>query len=170
MKETGTGDLKELLIKCWMTHDGSWFASVLEEYGIDAANRMNKAAISKLAPLELRRVIRAAGLGEVDAGTAEGVKEIMDAAFGIVKGDFMDFTFSEVEPGVFRWKMNRCFALEGMKVIGAYEYYECGVLYRVLCWLDALGVSYDVEPPVHGCLMRDTGDCGGLIRLKVEAC
>jgi hypothetical protein len=47
-------------------------------------------------------------------------------------------------------------------MIGAYEQYECGVLYRVFCWLDSLGLEYMVEPPAEGCLMRETGRCSGL--------
>jgi len=86
--------------------------------------------------------------------------------FQTIKGDFMDFTFEYPEENVLRWEMDRCFALEGMKMIGASEQYECGVLYRVFCWFDELGLKYRVEPPVEGCLMRDTGSCTGIVRFE----
>ena len=38
-------ELKELLIKGWMTHDGMWFYHCLQECGIEKTNRINKAAI-----------------------------------------------------------------------------------------------------------------------------
>jgi hypothetical protein len=163
-KELSKKELQELLIKCWMAHDGAWFASCMHEYGIYAANRMNKAAIQALAPIELQRVSRALGLKNGEVGTFSELEEVLNAAFQVVKGDFMDFTFDFPEKNAFRWSMNRCFALEGMKRMGAYEQYECGVLYRVFCWLDSLGLEYTVEPPVEGCLMRETGRCSGLVR------
>lgn len=166
MKELDIDELRELLVRCWMTHDGTWFMSVAGECGIDTANRLNKAAIRALAPIELRRVTRALGVRSEGIVRFDEVKDVVDAMFATIKGDFMDFTFDYPEENVLRWKMGRCFALEGMKMIGAYEEYDCGVLYRVACWLDALGLDHTVEPPIEGCLMRDTGECSGVIRFS----
>lgn len=167
MRELTRKELQELLVRCWMTHDGTWFMSCAGEYGVEAANRLNRSAIKALAPIELRRVTRAVGIKGEDISTFDELRAIIDAMFMTIKGDFMDFTFDYPEPNVLRWKMGRCFALEGMKMIGAYQEYECGVLFRVTCWLDALGLEYAVEPPIEGCLMRDTGECSGLVRFKL---
>lgn len=167
MKELDKKELQELLVKCWMTHDGTWFYSTMQESGIDAANRLNKSAIRALAPIELRRVTRAMGVKGENLESLEEVEQVIDALFATIKGDFMDFVFDFPEENTLRWTMNRCFALEGMKMIGAYERYECGVLYRVLCWLDGLGLEYTVEPRVDGCLMRETGECSGLVKFKL---
>lgn len=167
MRELTRKELQELLVRCWMTHDGTWFMSCAGEYGVEAANRLNRSAIKALAPIELRRVTRAVGIKGEDIGTFDELRAIIDAMFMTIKGDFMDFAFDYPKPNVLRWKMGRCFALEGMKMIGAYQEYECGVLFRVTCWLDALGLEYSVEPPIEGCLMRDTGECSGLVRFKL---
>jgi len=164
MREPDRRELQQLLVRCWMTHDGAWFMSCANEFGMDAANRMNKAAIRTLAPIEVRRVMKACGVKyEGTDGFAE-VRDMLDVAFQVIKGDFMEFTFDYPEENAFHWDMKRCFALEGMKMIGGYEEYECGVLYRVFCWLDSLGLDYTVEPPVEGCLMRETGKCAGTVR------
>ncbi len=162
-------ELRELLVKCWMTHDGTWFMSVAGEFGIEAANRLNKSAIRALAPIELKRVAKAMGVKGEDLQTFDELEAVVDAMFATIKGDFMDFTFDYPEPNVLHWKMGRCFALEGMKTIGAYDGYDCGVLYRVTCWLDAMGLQYAVEPAVEGCLMRETGTCEGLVRFRFQA-
>jgi hypothetical protein len=166
MAELSYDELRELLVKCWMTHDGTWFMSVAGEFGIDAANRLNKSAIRTLAPIELRRVTKAMGVKGEALETFEELKAVVDAMFATIKGDFMDFTFDYPEENMLHWKMGRCFALEGMKMIGAYEDYDCGVLYRVTCWLDAMGVEYEADPTPAGCLQRDTGRCEGSIRFS----
>ncbi len=37
MKELDKKEMKELLVKCWMTHDGLWFYHSLQECGIEPA-------------------------------------------------------------------------------------------------------------------------------------
>ena len=49
----------QLLTRCWMTHDAMWFRQVLEECGPEVANRLNLAAIRGLAPIELKRLLKA---------------------------------------------------------------------------------------------------------------
>ena len=44
-----TKELKELLIKCWMTHDAMWFYHCLQECGIEKTNRINRAAVKAVA-------------------------------------------------------------------------------------------------------------------------
>lgn len=167
MRTLDNDELRELLVKCWMTHDGTWFFNCMLEHGIDAANRLNKAAIKTLAPIELRRVTRALEVDTDDIRGYSDVRAIIDAMFSVIGGDFMGFEYDYPEENALRWIMHRCFALEGMKRIGAYDSYDCGVLYRVGCWLDDLGVEYAVEPPIEGCLMRETGACSGLVRFKL---
>lgn len=168
MKQLEADELRELLVKCWMTHDGTWFFSCMQEYGIEAANRLNKAAIKALAPIELRRVLRALGIKGEGLESSDEVRQAIDGAFSVVGGEFMGFEYDFPQENVLHWVMHRCFALEGMKMMGAYETYECGVLFRVACWLDNLGVRYSVEPPIEGCLMRETGACEGTVTFELS--
>ena len=167
MRTLEADELQELLVKCWMTHDGSWFYSCMQEFGVEAANRLNKAAIKTLSAIELRRVTDALGIKREGVETSDELKEVIDGMFSVVKGDFMDFSYDFFSENVMRWEMNRCFAYEGMKRIGAGEQYECGVLYRVACWVENLGVGYSIDPPIEGCLMRTRGDCSGVVRFDL---
>ena len=54
-------ELIEILGKCWMTHDGMWFYNTFMEYGMESANRINKAAIKSLAPIEIHRLKKTDG-------------------------------------------------------------------------------------------------------------
>ena len=153
--------LKELLVKCWMTHDGSWFYNCGRELGIDAANKLNKAAIKNLSTIEMQRIKKAMGLERLKIKTFEQLKDFVDSAFSILKGDFMDFVYTFPEKNRMHWEMNRCFAYNGMKMFGFEKQYECGVIYRVSCWLDALGIDHKVEPEINKCLLNFHEKCSG---------
>lgn len=160
-------DLKEHIIKNWMTHDGMWFFHCLQAFGIEEANRLNKAAIKSLAAIEFKRTVQ---LFEIPAtNTFEGLKSAIEAAFSVSKGDFMDFSYSFPEKGLlcWEWPENTCFAYQGMKRMGAVDRYQCGVLYRVLCWMENAGVRCSmVTPELCGCLMHTQGRCAGRVRFS----
>ena len=153
--------LKELLVKCWMTHDGSWFYSCNKELGIEAANKLNKASIKNLSVIEVQRVRKAMGMENSSIRIFEELKSFINNAFSVIKGDFMDFQYSFPEKNQMHWEMNKCFAHEGMKRIGIRDQYECGVLYRVSCWLDAVGVKHEIDPKVEKCLKYSQEKCEG---------
>jgi hypothetical protein len=44
--------------------------------------------------------------------------------------------------------------------------YECGVIYRLECWLEALGIPYSIDPPTAGCRMHEKGSCSGEFRFS----
>lgn len=158
--------LKELIIKCWMTHDGSWFYNCAQELGIDAANKLNKAAIRTLSVIETQRIKKAMGLEKEQIITFEQLKDFIINAFSVIKGDFMEFNYSFPEKNRLRWEMTNCFAFEGMKRIGISKQYECGVIYRVSCWLDALGIKHIIKPEIDKCLLNSHEKCSGEIILN----
>ena len=159
--------LKELLVKCWMTHDASWFFSCARELGMDAANKLNKAAIKSLSVIEVQRVRKAMGMEKVKITTFEQLKDFVNNAYSILKGDFMDFEYNFPENNRMYWEMNRCFAYNGMKMMGVNKEYECGIIYRVSCWLDALGVKHSIEPKIDRCLLNTQKKCSGEIIINL---
>lgn len=154
-------ELKELLNKCWMTHDAMWFYHCLQELGIEKTNKLNKAAIAALAPIEMKRIKKAVGIENIQ--TFEQLKELIEGAVEIVSGDFMNFTFSYPSENVLHWEFEaqKCFAYVGIKNMGVIDQYQCGVIYRIECWLDSLGIEYSVTPQVQDCLMHTSGNCSG---------
>lgn len=156
--------LKELLIKCWITHDGLWFANCLQQLGIEKANALNLASIKSLSAIEVPRIIKALGMEKEEIKTFEKFKEGFEALFWVVKGDFMQFNYSFPADNLMTWEMERCFAYEGMKRLGVIDQYQCGVLYRIQCWFDILGLECRFDPPVGSCLISKAGRCAGEIQ------
>lgn len=149
--------LKQLLLRGWMTHDAMWFKSALEELGIEAANRLNRAAIRSMAPIEVKRTLAALGMHGVS--TFEQLERFISGAMGLLSGDFMRFRWDWRPPDLLRVDVQECFAHKGISRLGAIARYECGIFDRIYRWLDALGVGYVVTPEGELCTMHHQGSC-----------
>ena len=162
-------DLRDLLGKGWLTHDGMWFYNTCQELGIEKANVLNKAAIRSLAPIEIERVKKILGLGEQQIDTFKELKDFMAEALELILPGsvFEKFLFRATAKGVlhWEWESGECFAFKGMKRIGIIDDYRCGVMYRIECWLEALGIKYSIDPKIDKCIMHETGACSGDIKV-----
>jgi len=150
-------ELKELLNKGWMTHDAMWFYNCLQECGIEKTNKINRAAIRAMSAIEMKRMQKALGLG--DPGSYEELKVLFPQCMAIATGDFMKYSFSFPEEDVIHGEWDSCFAYEGIKAMGVIDRYECGIMERIDTWLDTLGLKWEVEPKITGCMMHTHGEC-----------
>ena len=64
--------LRDILGKSWLTHDGLWFFHTAQASGVEQANRLNRAAIRSLAPIEIDRVKKVLAVGERELESFEG--------------------------------------------------------------------------------------------------
>ena len=158
----------DLLNKCWMTHDGMWFFHCLQEFGIEAANRLNKSAIKSLSTIEIGRVKKALETDNQIKNFSEFRSFFCEAAKLMIPA-FMNVTFDYPEENQMAWNFSsgKCFAYAGIERIGVIDKYECGVLYRIKCWLDALGIKHKFDPENTRCNMHHGGNCSGYINLFI---
>lgn len=156
----------DVLNKCWMTHDGMWFLHCLQEFGIDAANKINRAAIKSLSSIEIQRVKHTLGMDKTIDNFSEFSRFFKEASKLLIP-DFMNVRFRYLEDNRMAWAFvdGKCFAYKGIKRIGGIERYECGVLYRIQCWLMQLGITHRFDPAIGPCLMHHQGNCSGTIHL-----
>ena len=159
-------EIIDLLGKCWMTHDGMWFFHCLQEFGIEATNKINKSAIQTLAPIEIKRIKHILGIKK-NIDNFDEFKLFFMEASKLMIPDFMSVTFSFPEKNKMTWVFDqgKCFAYEGIKKLGAIDKYECGVLYRIRCWLEALEIENKFDPEIDKCSMHFNGKCAGVIYL-----
>ena len=157
MKLPKKDEIKELLVKGWMTHDAMWFYNCLQECGIEKTNRINKAAIRDMAAVEIKRYQKAMGVERLV--TFDDFKSFFEKVMEIATGEFMKYTYSMPAHNMMRGEWESCFAYEGIKALGVIDQYECGIMLRIETWLDTLGIKYEVEPKVTGCMMHTDGKC-----------
>ncbi len=150
-------ELKDLIIKNWMTHDAMWFYHSLMECGIHKTNKINRAAVRSMAMVEVKRIKKKFDVERIE--TFEQLKGFLEKTYRIVKADFMKFGYTFPSENVCRFEMAECFAHEGIKKMGVIEQYECGIFERIEGWFDGLGIRYDVSPRVDVCMMHTDGRC-----------
>jgi len=165
-------EIRDLLGKSWLTHDGMWFYHTYQEVGIEKANKLNKAAIRSLAPIEINRVKKVLGIDGEKIVAFEDLKDFILEALEIILPNtvFKRFQFTVSTKGLFHWEWEHgeCFAYKGMKKIGIIDGYKCGVMYRIECWLEAMGIPFDVNPKISKCMMHEKGACSGNIRVMLN--
>ena len=149
--------LRNLLNKGWMTHDGMWFFHCFRECGIEKTNKINTAAVKTMAGIEAKRIKKALGLGDIRS--FDDVKILLEEGFNIIKGEFMNFILRFPSENVFQWEIPGCFAYDAIKKLGVIDQYQCGIMYRPMAWFDSLGVRYTVNPSSDKCLMHLEGRC-----------
>ena len=150
-------ELKEIMNKNWMTHDAMWFYNCLQEFGIEKTNKINKAAVRDMAAIEIKRIQKAVGVGQIN--TFDEFKSFFDTAMEIATGKFMKYKYSTPTHNLMQAQWDSCFAYEGMKALGVADRYECGISLRIDTWLTTLGIKFEVEPKVTGCIMHTDGKC-----------
>ena len=163
MKKLTRHEIKELLCKCWMTHDAMWFANALFFHGIDKANQLNRAAIKSMVDIELGRFLKTMNLSPDQVRSFEGFKFFFQNVRELLIPDFMNVTIDFNAPDTIVWQFNEkgCFAYNGVKRLKVETHYQCGVLYRIQCWLTYLDIPFEMTPVPTTCLMSERGSCRG---------
>jgi hypothetical protein len=172
LKRIDKSELKDMLGKGWLTHDGMWFFHTSQAFGVDHANTLNRAAIRSMAPIEIRRMQKILGAGEGKFESFERLTDFMLNALELILPEsvFRGFRFGASSRNTLHWEWEEggCFAFKGMTQIGIIDDYRCGVIYRIECWLEALGIESSIDPRIDTCIMHTTGTCSGDIRVFLD--
>jgi hypothetical protein len=146
-----------LLIKCWMSHDARWFMAVAGEYGMEAANRLNRVAAHEVGKAEARRIARAVELPA--AKTVDDWLLTQETILGLVGPDLVDYRVTKAGTNTFHIDVQRCFAYENAVRAGISDHYECGIFARITGWFDAQGLSYEISLSLGKCLKTAGEGC-----------
>jgi len=107
-------EIREHLVKCWMTHDAMWVYNCLQAFGIEKTNQINIAAVRGMAAIEIHRAAKLLGFEKKKVDTFDEFVSLFEGIFQVATADFMAFEYAIPEKNVVQWKMNRCFAYDGM--------------------------------------------------------
>lgn len=166
MSAMSAAELRGLLIRNWLTHDAMWFATAVDTLGVEQANRLNRTAARSMAVVEAKRLRRLIGMDEVRTGAE--FRRFFDFAIDTVIPDFMDFGVHWTRKDtVLDLAVTKCFAYDGVKMLGVADAYECGTFERVRGWLEGLRVAFTETPLAVLCTMHHEGTCGRRFALEL---
>jgi hypothetical protein len=149
---------QDLLRRCWYWHDARWFAAVAGEFGIDAANRLNRANVLALGQVEMRRLMKARTVDRV--GTIAEALRLYEAARQLyVPASFMEADIEAVTDGSYDVAMRRCYVHENIVRAGIASTYECAVFDRIQGWHDAWGLPLAQPMPARTCALAAGREC-----------
>jgi hypothetical protein len=156
-----------LLLKSWVSHDARWFMAVAREYGLEAANRLNRVAAHEVGKAEARRIARALELPA--ARTIDDWLLTQEIFLGLVGPGLVDYRVAKVGSNAFQVHVQRCFANENAVRAGISDHYECGVFARITGWADGLGLGYEISPSLGKCLKAAGDECLYRFTLRFDA-
>lgn len=157
LRQLPAEEKQSLIIKCWMSHDARWFTAVATAFGIDAAIRLNRVAVREEGRAEARWLVRRLQLSAVR--TVADYLLIQEVLIGLLGPDLLDYRIAESGEDGFDLGIQRCFAYDNVSRAGIAEQYECGILPRVMGWLEELDVDYELLPTPGKCLKAQGREC-----------
>ncbi len=149
---------QDLLRRCWYWHDARWFAAVAGEFGIDAANRLNRANVLGLGQVEMRRLMKALGVERV-GGVAEALRLYEEARRLYVPSSFMEADVEAIGDDGYDVAMRRCYVHENIVRAGIASTYECAVFDRIAGWHEAWGLPLAQPMPARTCALAAGREC-----------
>jgi len=155
---------KDLLVKGWMSHDARWFMAVAENFGIDAANRLNQFVCRGIGRVEMKRFMKASSFSPPK--TMEEYQILQRSAISLYGPDLIEYEIGILDHQSYEIHIKRCFAYENVVKAGIKDQYECGILARVQGWIDAQGLEHELDPPLGKCMMVLGKECSYTIKLK----
>ncbi|MEE8396001.1 MAG: DUF6125 family protein [bacterium] len=156
-----------LMIRCWMAHDARWFMAIARECGMEFTNRINQEAAREIGRFEARRIQRALRLRPVK--TLEGYLQFQERIIELLGPELLQYEITRADGDAFHLHISYCFAAENAIKGGIADSYECGILPRVLGWLDSLRIGSRLEPALGRCMKCAGTDCVFTIGLDFAA-
>jgi hypothetical protein len=156
-KSLNKSQLRDLLLKNWMTHDALWYGEVALKWGMGAASPMNLRVCRKLGRIEYKRLISM--LDKSPPANMNEYRELFELGRQVFVPDFISFDIDYPADNIQKFHVTECFAYRGMEKAGLLPEYECGIFERIFGWLDAMNLTYTATPDLSRCLKYKGKKC-----------
>lgn len=162
------GDREDLIRRAWYAHDARWYAAAAAEFGLEAANRLNRQAVRALGHVEASRLARARG--QVPGSTVKDVIEFLKEGISVyVPPPLMEVNFIPIDGESYEVQVASCFAATNIQKAGIADAYECAVFDRFEGYHRMMGLPLeDGQLPASRCAMAEGRECRRLLRVRKE--
>lgn len=153
----------EILRKNWMSHDARSQMIIVQEFGWEKGNRLNKKIILEMGKVMMYRLINALKFSKVR--NIEDLYKICSTAMQFYyPPPSMSYEFQKISDHKLLGIVKKCAVIEQVKKIGVEKDYECGCFSMRSGWYKALKV--EVEEECLSCIKNDDEECKILLKVK----
>ena len=153
----------EILRKSWMSHEARYQMTIVQEFGWEKANKINKAVIHEMGKVMMYRLMNALGISHID-----NIDDFKDICFTTQEFYYQPPLFSvhldrESDTSLIG-SVEKCATIENIKRLGVSDQYECGCFAMHSGWYEALGMM--VEEKLGDCLKNGANFCQISVSVK----
>jgi hypothetical protein len=139
--------------------------AIAPELGVEAANRLNKRVCRALGKTEMRRLVRALGIGAPT--TVQELVQVIEVGFHFfAPPPRTRLEIRVVDEHSYETWMKRCFIHDNVRKAGIAPFYVCAAFDRIQGWHDALGLPLAEEPPAVACAKVQGQECRRVLTVR----
>lgn len=166
LKTLNRDELRDILLKNWMTHDALWYGETALKFGMAEASPMNLRVCRKLGSIEFQRLMKMVNASS--PGNISEYRELFEIGKQVFVPDFMRLQIEYPGNDSQIFHVLDCFAHKGMEQAGLLTDYECGIFERIEGWFDAMNLKYSRTPDLSRCLKFIGEECTVTFRFNFK--
>ena len=147
------GQGEKLLRNIWLLHDGRWFLKAVEQFGFDAATRLNLAVVKSIARTEVKQLLAEIDFREVRS--IEDLKALMEIASPLYFPEEHKYEFKVVDKNTFVGHVLECYVHKMVSKAGTMDIHQCAAKTRFDSWCEAMRLDGEVINE------KNTDNCNG---------
>jgi hypothetical protein len=124
-----------------------------------------------MVPFEVQRLKQIMAFDERQLTNVTAIVKFMEEGMRLILPESVlsKYHFNIESPNILQWEWekNECFAYKGMSRMGVIDGYECGVMYRIECWFESLGLKFESNVKSGHCQMHTRGHCRGQYKFNI---
>lgn len=144
---------ERLLRDSWISHDGQWALRTIQEFGFDAASKLNQAAARSLGKIEVKRLMAATKWKEIN--NAEDFKRLLTIACDLYMPEEHKYEIEQLDENSVLGRVLECYVYKNVSKAGTTNYFRCAAKSRFTGWLEGCALQGEVI------VERDMDNCNG---------
>ncbi len=153
---------ERLLRNIWLSHDGRWFLKSVEEFGFDAATKLNLVVVESMGKTKMKQFIAETGYGEIK--NIEDLKALMEIASPLYFPEEHKYELKVMDDNTFVGYVLDCYVHKMVSKAGTTDIHQCAARLRFDSWRKAMALDGEVinEKNTNNC----NGTCEIIFKIK----
>jgi hypothetical protein len=153
---------EKLLRNIWLLHDGRWLLKSAEEFGFDAATKLNFTVQESIGKTETKQLLDETGYGEIE--NIDDFKALFDLTSLLYTPEGHNTEFKIIDKSTIILYTWNCYVHKMVSKAGNLHIHQCSSMVRCDSWLK--GMSLDGEVTRDKNINNCNGACEIIFKIK----